>query len=433
MNPPFSNGDKHLLKALEIQRYGGYVVCLLNAETIRNPYTESRRHLVSLLERYNADIEYLSDTFTEGERKTDVEVALIKVNIPYGNDGKMSIFEKMQSDEQYQEPDPKEVTDLEVTDYISMIVNRYSIEIRSGIELIRTYHRMRPYLSRDIKEKTSPIIELKDSHGHDMTINRYVRSVRFKYWEALLSNPKIMNSLTSDLQERFRRKVRTFADYDFSEYNIRTLITEMNANIKTGIEAEIDKMYDSLTLEHSYYPECSKNRHYYDGWKTNKAWKIGKKCILPCYGIFSLYYKGPQVHEAVDALSDIERILNFFDGNMTADVNLYKQLELNFNRGVTKNIECKFFKATFYKKGTVHIVFNCPELIDRYNIYSAKKRKWLPPSYGNKTYKDMSTEEKAVIDSFQGEHEYNKIMSRPEYYLAPPTAVGQAVLALEME
>lgn len=433
MNPPFSDGDKHLLKALEIQRYGGCVVCLLNAETIRNPYTETRKHLVSLLKKYDASIEYLSDAFSDSERKTDVEVALIKVNIPYSNNGEMSIFEKMQEDEQYQEPDPEEVTDLEITDYIKMIVNRYSIEIRSGIELIRTYCRMEPYLSRGIKDNSWPIIKLCDSQGHDMSINKYVRAVRLKYWEGLLSNRKFTSRLTSELQDRFHRKVRTFANYDFSEYNIRTLITEMNASIKTGIEAEIDKMYDNLTLEHSYYPECSNNRHYYDGWKTNKAWKIGKKCILPCYGVFDSWYKVPRSYEAEKALSDIERILNFFDGNMTAEVNLHSRLSESFNDGITKNIECKYFKATFYKKGTVHIVFTCPELIDRYNIYSAKNRKWLPPSYSKKSYKDMNAEEKTVIDSFQGELEYSKVMSRPEYYLAPPVAVGKTMLALGTE
>ena len=35
MNPPFSNGDKHLLKALKMQEKGGAIICLLNAETIR--------------------------------------------------------------------------------------------------------------------------------------------------------------------------------------------------------------------------------------------------------------------------------------------------------------------------------------------------------------------------------------------------------------
>ena len=45
------------------------------------------------------------------------------------------------------------------------------------------------------------------------------------------------------------------------------------------LEDEIIKMFDRLTEEHSYYPECSKNRHLFDGWKTNKAHKIAGKVI----------------------------------------------------------------------------------------------------------------------------------------------------------
>ncbi len=45
MNPPFSEGDKHLAKALDLQQHGGMVVCLLNAETLRKPYTKLRKTL----------------------------------------------------------------------------------------------------------------------------------------------------------------------------------------------------------------------------------------------------------------------------------------------------------------------------------------------------------------------------------------------------
>lgn len=41
----------------------------------------------------------------------------------------------------------------------------------------------------------------------------------------------------------------------------------------------------------------------------------------------------------------------------------------------------------------------------------------------------MSNEEKAVIDSFQGEKEYNKIMNNSDYYLAPVT--NNQILRLE--
>ena len=82
MNPPFSNGDKHLLKALEMQENGGEVIAIVNAETIRNPFSNRRKELVKLLESYNAEITYLLSEFTSADRTTNVEVAMIKVKVP---------------------------------------------------------------------------------------------------------------------------------------------------------------------------------------------------------------------------------------------------------------------------------------------------------------------------------------------------------------
>ena len=437
MNPPFSNGDKHLLKALEMQKTGGQIACLLNAETLKNPYTTVRKHLLDLLTKYNADIEYIPSAFADAERSTNVEVALVYVDIPYSDeDGVLSIYDRLKKEEHYEEPTYEDARALEVTDFIAAIVNRYKLEIEAGIELIKTYNRMKPYLHNTIDgaENTcrygGSIIQLKDCAWHDLTINAYVRDVRLKYWTALLKNKKITGKLTSTLQQAYSQRVANYADYDFSEFNILTLVAEMNANIKSGVEAEIDKMYDKLTEEHSYYPECQKNRHLFTGWKTNKAWKIDKKCILPVYGVFDGWDGKPRVYDAYNALSDIERVLNFFDGHMSAEVDLAGQLDRYFRTGITKNIPCKFFNVTFYKKGTVHIVFTCPELIDRYNIYMAKQRNWLPPCYGTKQYEEMSAEEQAVVDSFQGKDAYEKVMSRPDYYLASPAA-GTDVLRLE--
>jgi tRNA1(Val) A37 N6-methylase TrmN6 len=60
MNPPFSNGDLHLIKAIEMQkRAGGAIICLLNAETIRNPYSSTRSVLVDYLRQYDAKVEYI--------------------------------------------------------------------------------------------------------------------------------------------------------------------------------------------------------------------------------------------------------------------------------------------------------------------------------------------------------------------------------------
>ena len=438
MNPPFSCGDRHLLKAIDMQKEGGQIVCVLNAETIRNPYTAVRKCLRELLDRYEADVEYISGAFTGAERKADVDVALIYINIPYTEPEGESIYEKLTRAKAYREPTPEQAMELEVTDFIPMIVNRYRVEVESGIELIRTYQRMVPYLNSYINPEkqgyyNSSLILLKDGNGNHITINSYVRSVRLKYWHGLLTNEKFIGKLTSKLQKEYGQRVSSYADYDFSEFNIYMLLTEMNTQIIKGIKDEIEVMYDRLTEEHSYYPECKKNRYLYNGWKTNKAWKLEKKSILPCYDVFSQWNKEPNPRSAFGVLSDIERILNFFDGNSTLNVSLASAIEANFNRGNTKNIRCKFFTVTFYKKGTVHIVYNCPELIDRFNIYCARNRRWLPPSYGTKKYDEMNAEERAVIDSFQGRQAYEEVMKRPEYYLAPPVSKEKLMMISSSE
>ena len=425
MNPPFSDGDKHLLKALKIQKNGGNIICLLNAETLKNPYTETRKELLRQLNEYNAQVEYIKNAFVSAERKTDVEIALIKVAIEKVQE-ESDIYERFSKASEVDDFQP-DVTELEITNFIKATVNRFNIEVKSGIELIRQYRALLPHMqnSFDVDDKyKSPILRLTDNtdRGYDsVSINDYLKKVRLKYWRALLSNPKFVGKLTSKLQEEYREKVAKLADYDFTEFNIYTLSTEMNAQIKTSIEDEIIAMFDRLTEEHSWYPETKNNRHYYDGWATNKAHKIGKKVIIPCYGIFSSWSGKPEVYKARGCLEDIERILNFLDGGMTRDINLWDMLKVNFETGTTKNIQLKYFKATFYKKGTVHLTFTCPELIERFNIYAAQNKAWLPPCYGRKTYKDMTNDEKAVVDSFQGEEAYNDVMTKSNYYLAPVT------------
>lgn len=425
MNPPFSNGDKHLLKALDIQKNGGDIVCLLNAETIRNPYTETRKELIRQLEKHSHTIEYIDNAFVSAERSTGVEVALIKISIEQVQE-ESDIYNRMKEAEQMEDFNP-EVTDLEVTDYIKAAVNMFRVEVKAGLELIRQYRALVPYMAigfGDDNYKKSPILRLTDSsdRGYDsVSVNEYLKKVRYKYWSALLSNPKFVGRLTSKLQEEYREKVNRLENYDFTEFNILTLSTEMNTQIQKGIEEEIIAMFDRLTEEHSYYPECTKNKYLYDGWKTNKAHKIDKKVIIPTYGVWDTWDGRPRVYGARNVLEDIERILNFLDGGMTEEVDSWNRLENYFKSGITKNIELKYFTATFYKKGTVHLTFNCPELIERFNIYAAQYKAWLPPCYGKKAYENLSTDEKKVIDSFQGEEAYKNVLKKSSYYLAPVT------------
>ncbi len=430
MNPPFSVGDRHLLKALQLQESGGQVVCLLNAETLRNPYSAMRQELLRLLNKYAADIEYLADAFRDAERTTDVDVAIVSVNIPHAKP-ESDIFERFKQAERIEDDFQVAATTLALHDYIKAAVAQYRVESQSGIELIKQYHALAPYMMDSFDSKyAKPILNLVDSNGSNysgITVNKYLERVRYKYWKALLGNRQFMSRLTSTLQEEFRDYLDRLAGYDFTEFNIRQLAIEMNARVQKGIEDEIGIMFDRLTSEHTYYKECVNNRHYYDGWCTNKAHKIGKKVILPAYGVFDSWRPTPRAYDARKILEDIERVLNFFAGDQ-AGASDWAILEHHFDNGITKNIPLKHFSATFYKKGTVHLVFNCPDLIERFNIHVGKGRNWLPPSYGQKTYSNFTPEEKAVVDSFQGEKAYEAITQNAGYFFAPVT--GGQILAL---
>jgi len=161
------------------------------------------------------------------------------------------------------------------------------------------------------------------------SVNSYLRKTRLKYWEALFKNPQFVGMLTSNLQKELNDTVEKMADYDFTEFNIRQVLEELQARLSQGVEDTIMALFDKLTCAHSleYF---SKNIHYYNGWKTNKAYKINGKVIIPTYGVFSQWPSKKRAFEVFTAygiLADIEKALNYLDGGATGEVDLNAVLE----------------------------------------------------------------------------------------------------------
>ena len=438
MNPPFADGDAHLLKAIELQRRsGGMIRCILNAETVRNPHTNRRRLLVRKLQELEAEIQYVKGAFSDSERNTDVEVAIIAINIPVPK-RESTIFDRLRRAAQVDEPTQDDVTEMTVADFMGQIVSRFNVEVDAGLELIREYRAMKPYILDSFNGGPYDYPNLTlcvgdPSHairGTVPDVNKYLRLVRTKYWEALFSNKEFVGKLTSNLQKEYREKVSAMADFDFTLFNIQQIAEQMNAEMGKGIQETIVALFDKLTAEHSWYPECAKNIHYYNGWKTNKVHKINSKVIIPTSGMFSSYSWHKEtfkVREAENTISDIEKVFDYLDGNETAAVDLHGVLLRACEAGQTRNIPCKYFDVTLYKKGTMHIKFRNQAIVDRFNIYCCRKKNWLPPNYGRAAYADMSAEERAVVDGFHGdgsqgagEASYQEVMTKSAYYLAEP-------------
>ncbi len=421
MNPPFSEGDKHLLKAIDMQSEGGKIVCLLNAETLKNPYSSTRKDLLNKLEQYNADIKYIKDAFVDSERKTNVEIALIRIDIPKIEYSSV-ILDELKREEQYKTQYTTNNTNIINADFIKGIVERYNFEVKAGLKLIEEYEALKPYMLNSFKDdyNKNPVLELKLHYADDSNCNlanSYIKQIRQKYWSALFTSNEFMGLFTTNLRQKYYNKVSELKDYDFSLYNVYTIKIQLNKEMVQGVEDTILDLFEEFSNKYHWYDETSGNIHYYNGWKTNKAWTINKKIIIPLSGFHDWGGFRSTYYDVINKLSDIEKVFNYLDNGLTDDVDMKTQLELAEKRGQTKKIPLKYFMVTFYKKGTTHIEFTNLEILHKFNLFGSQKKGWLPPSYGKAKYKDMTSEEKEVINEFEGEESYNKVMANKDYYI----------------
>jgi hypothetical protein len=420
MNPPFSEGEKHLLKAIEMQREGGKIVCLLNAETLKNPYNNARKVLLQELEKYSAHIEYIQNAFTDAERKTSVEVALIYIDIPKIEYNSL-ILDELKQEEDHKVNHEDSNNFLINADFIKGIVEQYNFEVKAGLKLIQEYNSLKPYMLKTFKGEANPVLRLEvDTYNSDYgesLENAYIKQIRKKYWEALFSNDQFMGLFTSNLKQKYMSHINELQNYDFSLYNIYNLRIQLSKEMIKGAEDTILDLFDEFSHKH-HYSETSGNIHLYNGWKTNSAYKVNRRVIIPLNAFDSWnnsFY--PTRYTVIEKLKDIEKVFNYLDGGLTEDIEIEDTLKFAQHYGDTKKIELKYFYVSFFKKGTCHIEFKNQELLHKFNLYGSQRKGWLPPSYGKKKYSEMTQEEKAVINEFEGEHSYNKVMNNQEYYI----------------
>lgn len=417
MNPPFSNGDRHLLKAIELQeRFGGQIVCLLNAETISNPFSNTRKLLKNKLLKYGAEIEFINGAFEHAERKTDVDIALVKVKVPEAVNTSY-IFDELKKAKEI-EMQEREERGIVSTNPIQNMVDMFNFEVKGAIKMYEEFYSFR---------KSTGCNELGiclNRHGQNVsfTVNEYLQQVRRKYWEKFFDNPQFVGALTSNLQKKFRSMVDKLIDYDFSMHNIQTIMRQMESEMVQGVEDTIMALFDKLSAQYSWYPETENNVHYFNGWATNKAHKINSKVILPTHGNFSDRHwnqNGRTFSETgvYDNLVDIEKVFNYLDDGETRPIDLRETIRQANEEGRTKNIDTKYFTFTIYKKGTTHIKFKNQDLLDKFNIFGSQRKNWLPPNYGRVHYDEMNEQEQAVVDEFQGRESYERVVNNAQHYL----------------
>lgn len=390
MNPPFKNGERHLLKAIEMCKIGGQICCILNAETIRNPCNVYRQDLVNKLNEYNASIEYVSDGFITAERKTNVEIAIIYIDIPV-QQYSFDIFDNFIASEDYNEVHNEfNNTQLALNDVIDIVLKQYNNECRLGLELINQFDRLESIIPKNEREKSLLDISINTSETANSKTkiskqNLFLRELRYKYWSLLFQTNELSKLFTDTVRNKLRQDMNRFRQYDFTLSNIKALQIELSSNLVDNIEQAILTQFENLTYKHSM--GCSKNVHYFNGWKTNDAYMINKKVIIPCYNLYDRfgYWNSYVIY---DKLDELEKVFTYLDGGKTEGktmseirVDLYGYGKPSYEG---EPLEFKYFRVEPKKKGTLHVYFKDIELLKKFNIFGANKKGWLPDGYGRK-------------------------------------------------
>lgn len=413
MNPPFKNGDKHLLHALNYV-VNGEILCILNAETLKNPCTNNRVLLNQKLKELNATIEYVESAFatSETERKTNVEVALIHIKKEQDIEQIFSDeYDKMNYD--FDMKDGSEVKNINENQSIEdMLIEYQDCQkriVKTCEEMFKASYGCRDLIHVSIGESLESCFSysIKDI---DKALRRANNIIKDRYWKKLLDRKEFKDKLTSNEVNTFNNIIKRFCDMEFSYNNINTLYEYILENGNDLFKNAILSLFDQITHKHSWYPEMSKNIYLFNGWKSNNGYKINSRFILIIQGYVS-YYNNRSV---IEKLTDIEKIFVYFNNGMFPEVKLGEAYEKWYKENRDMNFfENSMFKVKVYKKGTMHFYVKDEALLRRFNVYVGRERTWLPPDYAMKTYNDCDSEEKNVINEFEGEKQYNENLNDP--------------------
>jgi methylase of polypeptide subunit release factors len=387
MNPPFSNGDEHLLKAWDVLR-DGHIACLLNSETINNPFSKKRELLAEVI-RNNGTVENLGRCFKGADRSTDVDISMVRLQKVQAK--KMFAFDGMQKrrNPTFQTDTIDLESQVAKSDFIGALVSSYE-QVGAAYEGFMTArNKLDFYVGSLINTSYGLTFDPKsarnscrgDERAKDMAeFNAYMDTVKFASWQTVFDRSQIRNFLTANLREQFNKFQQQAGTMEFTEANIWAFFEMLIVNREDNMQQCVVDVFDRLT---SY---DKKNTIHWEGWKTNSRFRVNKKVIMPWFVEFSTWGHFSLNYQRMEVLRDIDRVLCMLTGKRLDDVltieqalrDRFKQMQnATYKDDLSNTAISEFFDLKFYKKGTLHMVFRDEWLWGQFNLRAAKGKKWI--------------------------------------------------------
>lgn len=368
MNPPFDDGAAHLLHAWEIAD-GTTIVCLLNAETVQNPYTYERQKLAEIIEKHGT-VTHLGKPFASGaERATNVETVMVRLVKPEREGGLFFDLKRLKEEETGA---PYTGTEIATKD---SVFNRVAC-LRKAQDALREASRQRRIFEYYAKAAgaiwlDSNILEWMFKYASESAheYNKVIAKLHKHAWDGLMEESSLKKYIVGSIKNDFEKQRKLQHEVEFSEENIMSYLELIMGTRGQIMERVIGEVFDKICS----YDE-RRNKLHFNGWKTNSAYKVNRKIIVP---VGSEWY---QTRE--DMVVDLDKALCFITGDDFNNIETVADLKRKYRQDLyslynNKHESRHFVDIKFYKKGTIHLTFRDDYTWAQFNQIAAKGKNWI--------------------------------------------------------
>lgn len=384
MNPPFSEGVKHIKHAFEIAPAGCTIIALCNTSNIENRYSRERAELSELIELYGCS-ENLGSVFDDAERTTSVSVSLVKL---YKEGSGENEFANYIFSNEEDVLDNNNTEGLVQYNVVRDMVNRYTSAVKLFGETMEATQKINDIAKfSDDRYNYMPIrFGTIDDKGQAVNITRqqYKKQLQKYYWRIIFNKLNMEKHATMGLREQINKFIETQVNVPFTMHNVYQVLNMVIQTTGQRMEKALLEAFDMIC---SFSAE---NSTAGEKWKTNANYMINKKFIVPnivdydpryssLYGYMRVHYGGNEYK-----IEDVVKALCYITGtNYDSIQGLYRFVhDRKLSYGTW--YEWSFFRIKGFKKGTMHFEFKDDEVWMRFNQAVAKHRGWVLPKKSKK-------------------------------------------------
>lgn len=394
MNPSFGVACQHVLHAWRLL-HSGELVAIINAETLKNPFSKERQLLAKLLEDHSGSpVEYLQEAFMteDTQRVTTVEIAIIHL-VKQGT-GQSGFIHGLRRtvDQKWGGAAGLEQLKNQVMLPSSDLENRV-MDFRCAVEaLIQSEDAKARYatlfgrLDTLINEEPLPAdapVPLSIEEARNEAINKDYIEIKSRAWAGVLKSSQIADRLSTAARERLYAE---FDEVKKLEFDIPNILGFIQGVVSQQGQIQIEMLMDVFDLFTKYRTD---NRCYYQGWKSNDkhrtcAYRLKmSRMVLPSKDRSGYAWRSCVSYQDTQLFQDIDRVFALLDGKHHSAI---QGLESLFSTDATfkqlsqgERLSSDYFDVRFFPgTGTFHFFPRRADLIDRLNRAIGKHRNWLP-------------------------------------------------------